>query len=162
MTAGSFEKAQVHLANGDYEKAVRAFKSVLKEEPENPDAYFGLAEAATAVPKHTVIEIAGWYRKSIDLDPGNVLFRTTYADFCLENGVFKAAEEQYLAAAEMDWENEHIYLADLAINYKLNAEKHLEKTGMTEEEVNAKVLGYCLKALRIPPDEAVKLLTVKN
>ncbi|HID74282.1 MAG TPA: hypothetical protein EYP43_04445 [Thermoplasmata archaeon] len=98
------------------------------------------------------------YRKAIDLDPGNLFYRTSYADFCLENGIFRAAEEQYLAVADLDRDNEHVYLADFAVSFKRWAEEFPNRTGMESDEVARKALDYCLRALRMTPEDAMRVL----
>ncbi|MCI0497480.1 MAG: tetratricopeptide repeat protein [Thermoplasmata archaeon] len=151
-------KAEAHLAVGEYEKAVKAFKAAVKEDPHDAEAHFGLAEASSALADSSVTEVAASYRKAIDLDPGNIFYRTSYADFCMENGVFKAAEEQYLAVADLDRDNEHIYLADFAVSFKRWANEFPDRTGMAEDDVSRKALDYCLKALHLGREDAVRLL----
>jgi len=151
------EKVHIHLANGEYGKAVKAFKASVKE-AEEPEGFFGLAESASALAKYSAQEIAGWYRKAIDLDPGSVYYRTSYAEFCLENGIFNAAEEQYLAVADLDMENAHIYMADFAASYAKWAVEFPERTGLEPDDVSRKSLTYSLKALNMTPEDALRLL----
>jgi tetratricopeptide (TPR) repeat protein len=158
MASGDqLEKGHIHLASGEYEKAVKAFKSAIKE-AEDSEAYFGMAESASALAKYSVNEIAGWYRKAIDLDPGNIFYRTSYAEFCLENGIFNAAEEQYLSVADLDRDNAHIYFADFAASFAKWAIEFPERTGMEPDEISRKSLTYSLKALNMTDEEAVRLL----
>ena len=151
-------KAEAHLADGEFEKAVKAFRAAIKEDPDDAEAHFGLAEASSALADSSVNEVASAYRKAIDLDPGNIFYRTSYADFCMENGVFKAAEEQYLAVADLDRDNEHVYLADFAVSYRRWATEFPERTGIDDDEVSRKALDYCLKALRLSREDAQRLL----
>ena len=158
MASGDqLEKWHIHLANGDYDKAVKAFKAAVKE-AEEPEGFFGLAESASALAKYSIQDIAGWYRKAIDLDPGNVYYRTAYAEFCLENGIFNAAEEQYLAVADLDLDNAHIYMADFAASYAKWAVEFPDRTGLEPDQISRKALDYGLKALNMSPEDAKRLL----
>jgi len=158
MASGDqLEKGHIHLASGEYDKAVKAFKAAVKEAEES-EGFFGLAESASALAKFSVQEIAGWYRKAIELEPGSVYYRTSYAEFCLENGIFNAAEEQYLAVADLDLDNAHIYMADFAASYAKWTAEFPDRTGLEPDDVSKKALEYGLKALNMTPEDAKRLL----
>ncbi|HID74281.1 MAG TPA: tetratricopeptide repeat protein [Thermoplasmata archaeon] len=59
MSGEARQQAENHLAEGDYERAVKAFRKAIREDPEDAEAHFGLAEAASALADSPVTEIAG-------------------------------------------------------------------------------------------------------
>ncbi len=146
------------LDGGDYKKAFKRFKSAIDIDPESSEAYFNMAEASLGLPGKKIIEIASWYRKSIDLDPENTFYRVSYAEFCLENGIFKAATEEYDKTAELDPDNAQIYFNDYAISFYRNARKFPDRVGMSEDEIIKHTLEYYLKAMEIDSERAVNIL----
>jgi len=152
------EKGQELLEKGDYKKAFNTFEKALNEDPKNASAHFGKAEATVGLPKITPQEAGALYRQAIEADPENAFFYTSYADFCLSNGWLKPAEENYLKAAEVDPDNEPMYLNDLAVGYYESGTLFLERQlGMTREDIARNAITYALKAYGLDPDGAKSL-----
>ncbi len=144
----------------DYESAFKRFDAAIKADPENAYAYFCKAEAALGLDRLQSQEIAGLYKKALDLDPKNPQYLDGYASFCLDMGHFKEAEEAFNRAAEMDEENAPFYFVDFAINYFRKAPivmgKYMDDT--TRRLVAKKSLDYVLKALGMDKKQALEFL----
>jgi len=155
----ALDKANMLLAAGDFNKAYNAYKKVVKEHPDSPEAQFGLAESSLGIPKLTVQEIASTYQRACDLDPDNPLFLATYGNFCFENGILKKAEECFLRAAEIDEENSSVYLSDLATGYFHSARNFKNHyPALTDDEITKTSLKYILMAFDLPAAKAKQLL----
>jgi tetratricopeptide (TPR) repeat protein len=152
------EQGQRSLEKGDFKGAMSKFNKALKLDPENPDANFGKAEAAMGVPKLSLVDVAGFYRKAIENAPTNPFFMTSYGEFCLSHGLLPQAEQQYQKAAEVDPENAHLYFSDLALGYFINGLEFMDRQlDMTEEDITRNALRYYLKAFSVDNDRATKL-----
>jgi tetratricopeptide (TPR) repeat protein len=155
----ALDKANMLLGAGDFQKAYNAYKKVVKEHPDSAEAQFGLAESSLGIPKLTIQEIAATYQRACDLDPNNPLYFATYGNFCFENGILKKGEECFAKAAEIDEENQSVYLSDLATGYyhsAMNFRNHYPN--MTDDDVLKVSLKYILMAFDLPVDKAKKLL----
>ncbi|UCH89155.1 MAG: tetratricopeptide repeat protein [Thermoplasmata archaeon] len=147
------------LDKGEFKKAMKKFNDALKEDPENPEAHFGKAEASLGLPKITLVEIAQNYRNAIKYDEKNIFYLTSYGDFCLANGLLKQAEENYLKAIELDPDSSALYYSDLALGYYKNGKLFLDRQlDMTEVDVTRNALNYIMKAFKIESDKAKELL----
>jgi Flp pilus assembly protein TadD len=148
------------LSQGEYKKALSKFNKVIKEDPNNAEAYFGKAEAGMLVPKATSDEILLAYRKAIELDPENAYYYSSMGAFCIEEGRFNDAEEAYNKAAELDSENSSNYYSEFAVAYYRRApevhEQFLDEQGLLI--IKRKSIQYLLKALDMDIDEAKKIL----
>jgi tetratricopeptide (TPR) repeat protein len=154
------EDGRKQLEKGEYKKAIKKFNDVLKEEPENPEAFFGKAEASLGLPKVTLVEIAQFYRNAIKFDSENIFYLTSYGDFCLTNGLLKQAEENYIKAVELDPDSSPFYYSDLALGYYKNGNLFLDRQlDMTENDVTRNSLEYIFKAFNIDNDRGKKMLT---
>lgn len=154
------EEGRKLLEKGEYKKAMKKFNDAIKDNPENSEAHFGKAEASLGLPKVTLIDIAKSYRDAIKYDSENVFYLTSYGDFCLENGLLKQAEENYLKAVELDPESSPLYYTDLALGYYKNGLLFLDRQlDMTENDVTKNAIGYICKALSIDDGKAMNLLT---
>ena len=139
---------------------MKKFNDALKDDPENSEAHFGKAEASLGLPKVTLIDIAKSYRDAIKFDSENVFYYTSYGDFCLENGLLKQAEENYLKAVELDPESSPLYFTDLALGYYKNGLLFLDRQlEMTELDVTKNAFGYICRALSIDDGRARSLLS---
>jgi tetratricopeptide (TPR) repeat protein len=148
------------LEKGEYKKAMKKFNDVLKNDPENPEAFFGKAEASLGLPKVTLVEIAQYYRNAIKNDADNIFYLTSYGEFCLANGLLKQAEENYLKAVEIDPDSSSLYYSDLALGYYKNGTLFLDRQlDMTEMDVTRNALNYIIKAFDIDSGKAKILLT---
>ncbi len=157
------EEAERHLNRFEYEEAHERFSELLEEDlDENmkAQAHFGKAEAALGINEIESEEILEDYEKAIEIDD-NPFFRQATAGFCIDIGKFEQAEKHYRKAAELDPENEHHYLSDLAIGYRYKApvmmEEYVEQVG--EDIILRKSLNYMLEALDIDREKAVELLS---
>ncbi len=119
----SIEELIVHgyelIDEGEYKKADRTFKKVLKKDEKNAAAYLGRAEAAFGLPKLSLREVAKLYRDAIKYDPDNVDYYLSYGAFCLENGLLRQAVENYEKAASLDEESAPLFYNDLSLGYLL-------------------------------------------
>ncbi|MGM0509762.1 MAG: tetratricopeptide repeat protein [Thermoplasmatota archaeon] len=143
----------------DYEGAYDKFSKALKKE-DVPEAYFGRAEsAALGMPEKDSDDIVEDYEKAIEMDD-NPFYHQAVAAFCIDVGKFDKAEEHYRRAAELDPDNEHNYLSELAVGYRFKApvmmEKFLDQGG--EEIILRKSLNYMLEAMDIDREKALELL----
>ena len=153
------EQGQKALDKGDFKGATTRFNKAIAIEPDNAEAHFGRAEAAIGLPKLTLVDVAGYYRKAIELAPDNAFFLTSYGEFCLSHGLLPQAVQQYEKAAEIDPENAHLYYSDLALGYFHNGLEFIDRQAdMSEEAITRNALTYYLKAFSIPDDKADGLL----
>jgi Tfp pilus assembly protein PilF len=159
-TSKLVEDGRKLLEKGEYKKAMKKFNDAIKEDPENSEAHFGKAEASLGLPKITLIDIAKSYRDAIKYDEENIFYLTSYGEFCLENGLLKQAEENYLKAVELDPESSPLYYTDLALGYYKNGLLFLDRQlDMTENDVTKNAIGYICKALSIDDSKALNLLS---
>jgi len=137
-----------------------AFKKVIALDAKNPDGYFGVAESAIGNPKMSLVEVAQNYKQAIDLDPGNTIYYTSYADFCFQNGLIPQGEANFLKAIEADKDNAPFYYNDLSFNYINAGFKFIERVQEMKQskyDVMKKAIEYSLKAIDMPSAEAVKV-----
>ena len=148
------------LSEGDYKKALSKFEKAIKEDPDNPDAYFGKAEAGLLIPKVTSEEIHAAYSKAIELDPDNAYYLSSLGAFCIEEGRFNDAEQAYNRAAELDSDNASNYYSEFAVSYYQRApevhEQFLDEQGL--RIIKKKALQYMLKSLGMSEDDAKDIL----
>ncbi|MEE9593400.1 MAG: tetratricopeptide repeat protein [Thermoplasmata archaeon] len=149
------------LSRLDYDQAFRQFKAAAKKDPENGYALFCQAEAALGVGDLEPGDIATLYQHAIELEPDNPQYLNAYGLFCIDAGRFKAAEEAFNRAAEVDEENAALYYSDFAVNYYRQApvvmQQYLDAT--TERMIAKKAVDYLLKALNMTEEEMRDLLT---
>lgn len=155
-------KGQTYLAEGEYEKAVKAFKKAIKAAPDMADTYFNYAEAAQFVQEIDPEKVSEAYRKAIELDDGNPFYYSSYGAFCNSIGNFNEAEKMYNRAAEIDPENARLYYSEFSVDYNANApiamESILARDPSAIKIIRKKALKYALKALDIEPEEVSELL----
>lgn len=156
-------EAEQLLNQFEYEEAYKKFTEALEEE-EMPRANFGRAEAGEAgslgdldVNSEDILED---FEKAIELDD-NPFYRQAAGGFCIDIGKFEKAEEHYRKAVELDPQNKHHYLSDLAVGYRFQApiamQKLVQQAG--EDVILRKSLNYMLEALDIDREKAVELLS---
>jgi len=153
--------AQEALAGGDFDTAVSKYNKVLKVDPNCADAYFGKAEASVGVPKMTPEEVIALYKKSVELDPKNPIYQSSYGAFLVEVGRFNEAEAAYVKAAELDPDNARYYFSEFGVEYIQKAPVVMEKflDDKTKDMIVKKGLKYLLKAAGVSEDEAKRLLS---
>lgn len=158
--AEEIAEGERYLSRLQYEEAFQHFDAAVREDPENAYAHFCKAESALGFHELEPDEIAELYQKAIELEPENPQYLNAYGLFCIDVGRFKAAEEAFNRAAELDEENAALYYADFAVNYYRQApivmERFLDAT--TEKMIATKALEYLLKALDLTKAEARDLL----
>ncbi|MFP4001520.1 MAG: tetratricopeptide repeat protein [Candidatus Natronoplasma sp.] len=157
------EKAETLLNQFEYEEAYEKFSEILEEDLDDKtkaQTHFGRAEASLGLNKIESEEILDDYEKSIELND-NPFYRQSAGGFCIDIGKFEKAEEHYRKAAELDPDNKHHYLSDLAVGYRFKApimmEEYVEQVG--EDIILRKSLNYMLEALDIDKEKAVELLS---
>ncbi len=159
----SMEEAETLLNQFEYEEARERFSEILDEdldEKTEAQARFGRAEASLGLNKIESEDILEDYEKAIELND-NPFYRQSAGGFCIDIGKFEKAEEHYRKAAELDPDNKHHYLSDLAVGYRFKApimmEEYVEQVG--EDIILRKSLNYMLEALDIDQDKAAELLS---
>lgn len=151
-------KGMQQLEDGKYKGALTNFKKAIAADPKNPDGYFGFAEASVGNPKLSLVEVAQHYKQAIELDPENIIYYTTYADYCFSNGLLPQGEQNFLKAIEYDPDNAPFYYNDLAYNYMNAGMKFMERVEALNQDkydVMRKAVEYSLKALDLEQDVAV-------
>lgn len=143
----------------DFKGAISKFNKAIKLIPDDPRGYFNKAEASVGIPKLTLQDISQLYEKAIELDSRRPIFYVSYGGFCLDNGLFKKAEDCYREAAKIDPENAYLYYSEFAIEFFYNSKRLLENL---EEESQNKVstiaLYYLLRTLNMSKKKAEVLL----
>ncbi len=157
------EEAETLLNRFEHEEAYEKFSEVLEKELDGKteaQARFGRAEASLGLNEIESDEILEDYEKAIELND-NPFYRQSTGGFCIDIGKFEKAEEHYRKAAELDPDNKHHYLSDLAVGYRFKApimmEEYVEQAG--EDIILRKSLNYMLEALEIDKEKAVDLLS---
>ncbi len=157
------EEAETLLNQFEYEEAYEKFSEALENDLEDKteaQVRFGRAEASLGLNQVESEEILEDYEKAIELND-NPFYRQSAGGFCIDIGKFEKAEEHYRKAAELDPDNKHHYLSDLAVGYRFKApimmEEYVEQVG--EDIILRKALNYMLEALEIDRDKAKELLS---
>jgi tetratricopeptide (TPR) repeat protein len=153
------------MAEGEFKGALSRFHKAIRLDPGNPDAYFGKAEAAAALPQVVTEEIIASYQKAIELqkDSGErAMIYSQLGAFALRESKLDLAEQSYTKAAELDTENAPYYLSDLAIEYYMSVAKRMDEEGSNLEldAARKKSLAFFTKALDLSPKDAAKFLSV--
>jgi len=153
------QRAELKLTEGNFKGAYRDFKSLSKKLPEEPRVFFGMAEAALALPEVSAQEILLSYKKAVELDPENPLYLTGYGNYCLETGMLDRAEELYRKAAEVDPDNATQYFTDLATGLYINGMKFVGRIpALTREDVLRRSIRIFLEALGLSWDRAKEIM----
>ncbi len=157
------QEAEGLLNQFEYEKAHKKYSQLLEEnldEKTEAQARFGRAEASLGITEIDSEEILKDYEKAIELND-NPFYRQSAGGFCIDIGKFEAAEKHYRKAAELDPDNKHHYLSDLAVGYRFKApvmmEEYVEEVG--EDIILRKSMNYMLEALDIDREKAAELLS---
>ncbi len=146
------------LSRLDFKGAVSRFNKTIKLKPGDPRGYFNKAEASIGIPKLTVRDIGELYEKAIELDGKNPLYYVRYGGFCLDNGLFRRAEECYRNAAKIDPENAYLYYSEFAIEFYYNTKRLLDLEEEHKKKVATISIYYLLRALNISKKMASELL----
>ncbi len=146
------------LGQGEFNKAKLRFNKVIKASPDDPRGYIGMAQAAAGLPKMSMVEVAELYRKAIALDSDNPLLYIEYGEYCLENGLLRPAEENYLKAVELDKYDAPFFYNDLAFGFADSGIKFIERQVISKDEVVKKALEFRMKAFDMDTKDTVKVL----
>lgn len=148
------------LNEGRYSDSISKFEKAIKADPDNPEAYFGKAEAGMISPEVSGEEVKEQFEKAIELDPENPFYRSSQGAFCVELGEFNEAESCYMKAAELDPDNKADYYSEFAVSYYKRApeimEHLLDDQGMMI--IKRKALNYLLKSIDMDIEEAKEML----
>ncbi len=160
ISADELMRAEGLLANGDFKGAMKIYKKELKKNEDNPHVNFGMAEAIALDPQGDIGKAIDHYKKAVEGDPENVMYRALFAKFLVDVGRFNDAEEQYRKACEIDPDNSPDYMMELASSYIRIAPIAMEKfmNEETEKVIKKKALGWALEGLGITSEEAKNLL----
>jgi len=153
------------MSEGELKGALSRFNKAIRLDPQNPDAYFGKAEAAAALPQVATDEIIVNYTKAVELqkdDGEKAMIYSQLGAFALREGKLDMAEQSYKKAAELDVENAPYYMSDLAIEYYMSVAKRMDEEGSNLEldAARKKSLAFFAKALDVEPKDAAKLLNL--
>ena len=156
---GLLEQGFGHLDKSDYKKAIRVFNKVIKEDPKNSLGYFGKAEASMGDTKLSLMDLSKLYRQAVELEPDNDLFLSSYADFCLSNGLLDKGAELFEKVAELIPENASTIYIDLAYGYSnyglLFLSRQFKKA---PEDIYLEAFGFLLKGLCLDENRAKDML----
>jgi len=144
----------------EFEQALGCFKEAIRMAPDNPQAYFGRAEASLGIQNISAEDIAADYEKAIELNDREPLYYVRYGGFCIDEMMFKKAEECYIKAAEIDDANSRHYFSEFANEYVFmeNVKKELKKGKSRTKRVYTKALRYLLKGIDLSPEDALDYL----
>jgi tetratricopeptide (TPR) repeat protein len=153
-------RGETCLNSLDYDKAYKHFSKAVKIDDGSALAYFGKAESAIGLPKVKRENVGDWYKKAIELDPGNPQYLEAYALYCMNDGLFNEAEKYFKDAADTDPDNAPFYYTEFAIQYHNVAPIVMEQylDDKTKDMIVQKSLSYLLKAIELDPKDAVRLL----
>ncbi len=148
------------LNEGRYSESIQRFNEAIKTDPDNPEAYFGRAEAGMISPEVSAEEVKKQFEKAIELDPDNPFYRSSLGAFCVDLGEFNEAESCYKKAAELDPENRADYYSEFAVSYYKKApeimEHLLDEQGMMI--IKRKTLNYLLRSIDMDIEEVKEML----
>lgn len=147
------------MDEGDYKKAIKTFDRAIKAAPENPVGYFGKAEASLGDNRLSLMDVSKLYRKVLELDGENDLFLTSYADFCLSNGLLEKGVEMYEKVAELIPENASTIYIDLAYYYTNYGLLFLTRQfGKEKEDIYRDAWGYLEKGYGLTNESGMEQL----
>jgi len=154
------EQAHQHMNNGEYQQAFSKFEKAIKTNPNNPEAYYGKAEAGVLLSKVSVEEVIALYKKAISLDTGNPFYYSSLGAFCIDAGQFNEAEAAYNKAAEVDPDNAPHYYSEFGVEYHRRAPEVMEQflDDSTRAMIAKKSLKYLLKSIGLDEEKAKALL----
>jgi len=161
-----FLKAQVELAEGDVDKAVKSLKASIKADPKFADAHFGLALTYLETDNAKDDDIIKAFTKALEVDDENAEYHLAFGNFLLDIGKFGDAEVQYNLAADLAPEDSGRIYSEFAVLYYDRYLGALEARIPDDQEipeqpkmmVEKKALEYLLKAINVDSERAKKLL----
>ena len=161
------EKAEklIHDGNNylnelEFKEALKCFNGAVKLDPSLHQAYFGRAEASLGVQSIDSKEIAKDYERAIALNENEPLYYVRYGGFCIDEMLFKKAEECYNKAAEIDDANSRHYYSEFANEYVFMENVRKELKGSRKKRIYTKALRYLLKGIYLAPEDAHEYLNV--
>ena len=158
---GLLEQGFGHLDKSEYKKATRVFDKVIKQDPKNSLGYFGKAEASMGVTKLSLMDLSKLYRQAVELEPENDLFLSSYADFCLSNGLLDKGAELFEKVAELIPENASTIYIDLAYGYSNYGLLYLSRQfNKGPEDIYREAFAFLLKGLDLDENRAKDMLEI--
>lgn len=125
---------RIENALGNQDKAAQLFGSVLAKEPNNVDAYFGLAEIALA--KGRTGEALTYYEKALTLSPGNRKALLSLSLIYDAQGASAKADEKIRLALKYYTDNAQVHLFAARHYLKNGALNDAEKSVKTALSLN--------------------------
>ena len=155
-------EGNIFLNELEFDQAFDSFQQALKLDPKNSQAYFGRAEASLGIQNVATEQIAKDYEKAIELNGSEPFYYVRSGGYCIDEMLFKKAEECYNKAAEIDEENSRHYFSEFANEYVFmeNVSKELKPGKSRTKRVYTKALSYLLKGIDLDPEAARDFLTV--
>lgn len=142
------------LDKGEYKKAMRTFGKAIKADPKNPAGYYGKAEASLGDNSLSLMDVSKLYRTVIELDGENEVYMTSYADFCLSNGLLEKGAELYEQVARLTPENTSTVYIDLGYYYTVYGLLFLTRQfGKTKKDIYKDAWGYIKKGFDLSDEE---------
>lgn len=99
-----FDEAVDHVADGDLDAAIAAYRRALEIDPEFTDAIQGLAMAFAD--KEMFDEAITWGKRLVDLAPDETLAHTSLSMFYQRKGMIAEAEAEGAKARMLDWKRQ--------------------------------------------------------
>jgi tetratricopeptide (TPR) repeat protein len=99
-----FYQALEHFASGQLDAAIAAYRQALALDPSYTDALHGLAEALAQ--KGEVDEAISVAHRITEIDPDDVLARTSLSRLYLRKGMKKEAEDEAAKARVLGWKQQ--------------------------------------------------------
>jgi tetratricopeptide (TPR) repeat protein len=99
-----FDRAVDHVADGDLDAAIAAYREALEIDPDFTDAIQGLAMAYAD--KEMFDEAIVWGKRLVELVPDETLAHTSLSMFYQRKGMIPEAEAEGAKARMLDWKRQ--------------------------------------------------------
>jgi tetratricopeptide (TPR) repeat protein len=124
--------SNTYLSQGEWDKAIAEYEKVLKLDPEDTLAHFGLAQAYQAQDK--MEQAIAEYEKAITASPDSVWLRLHLGEIYETQGQTEKALAQYQQIIEVESDNPEAYTR-LGELYRKHSELYTTKSGLLDEAI---------------------------